>query len=68
MTERCNKCGEKITLEVAGFIQHGSCSRGCCSKNYKAKVVISCDCNSESAKSTELTSINFHGEVPEEWA
>lgn len=63
--EYCAKCCSEIRLVATSLIQFSERrGRG---KNYSANVALACDCTTRSPKATELDSIAFSGEVPEQW-
>lgn len=63
----CDDCGAEVRLRPSRVTTHGSCSRGCCPATWSAGIELACECASESARATELTSIEFNGTPPSGW-
>lgn len=66
---KCNECNTEIRPRVGNMIQHSGSSKGYSSrsKKYTVKIVIACECTSESPQATELDSIKVSGEIPDQW-
>lgn len=63
----CDECGSEIRLTAKNIIQHGSCNRGCHTQTFTVSLVMSCDCTTKKPQRTDMGSIDFNGQAPEQW-
>jgi hypothetical protein len=67
MVSICDDCDSKVELVVDKIINHSGDSYTDSTGSYTLKVKAECECESEKPYCTELDSIEFGGNPPENW-